>query len=196
MARRLIAGLILAGLAIGVWVLWPKGDSDTATTTPVPLAVATTTPSVVTTTATSTTTTPLPDSHVVTSVEEAEEILRELWFGWFEGIYNQDEDRIREVVGSQSFLDAGRNAFGSLAFTREPASDAVEFQELEVLVATEDCLAVWSESSADRFLGPGSNRTGVDILRWKEGGWLLVSTWSLRGDLWESDCKAELEPLS
>ncbi|MGH8950519.1 MAG: hypothetical protein ACRDX9_03750, partial [Acidimicrobiia bacterium] len=100
MIRRLIAGLIVVGLAVGIWALWPRGESDPTPTT-LPIAVETTTTTQVTTT-TSAATTTTDGSHVVTTVEEAEAILRDLWFGWFEGIYNQDEDRIREVVGTQA----------------------------------------------------------------------------------------------
>ncbi len=98
--RRLAAGLIVVGLAVGIWALWPRDNADPTPTTQ-PTAAETTTTTVPPTTATTvlSTTVTTEASHVVTTVEEAEEILRTLWFGWFEGIYNQDEARIREVVG-------------------------------------------------------------------------------------------------
>ena len=99
MIRRLVAGLIVVGLAVGIWALWPRENSDPSPTT-VPTAIETTTTTLVTTTTAAPPTSTTEETHVVASVEEAEEILRTLWFGWFEGIYNQDEDRIREVVGS------------------------------------------------------------------------------------------------
>ena len=111
MTRRLIAGLLVVGLAIGVWALWPREEPDPSPTTTVNAVDSTTTTSV----ADPVTTTTL-ESHVVTTVEEAEVILRELWFGWFEGIYNQDEDRIRDVVGSPTALDNALAQFGVMEF--------------------------------------------------------------------------------
>src|SRR3990172_2759115 len=99
MIRRLVAGLIVVGLAIGVWALWPRGEPDPSPTTTVNAVASTTT---TTTVANLTTTSTTAESHVVTTVEEAEAVLRQLWLGWFEGIYNQDEERIREVVATQA----------------------------------------------------------------------------------------------
>ena len=103
MIRWLIAGLLVAGLAIGVWMLWPTDEPSPSSTTIAAIDTTTSTsladPSTTTTEPVTSTTTA---AHVVTTVEEAEAILADLWFGWFEGIYNQDEARIREVVGSQT----------------------------------------------------------------------------------------------
>jgi hypothetical protein len=194
--RRVIAALIVVGLTIAVILLWP---SPTAEIPPDTIAGATTT-----TTTTSPTTTTVPDttttsavegSHVVETVEEAEEILRELWFGWFEGIYHQDEDRIREVVATQAFLDAGVNAFGNLPFTAEPSREGLDFEELEILLTSAECLAVWSVSTTS-FLDTDEARSGVEVLRLFDGEWRFASAWRFRNDLWEGDCEAELSSLS
>ena len=190
MGRQLIAGLIVVGLAVGVWVLWPKGDSDTTTTTPVPLAQAATTSSTTTTTTNPTT---LPDSQVVTTVEEAEEILRELWFGWFEGIYNQDEDRVWEVVGTDAQIEAAIDQFGQLEMTSSPTPQALKIDEIEILRSDSHCLALWAAVQAD--FRPGSTE-GVHVLRMRDSAWVSVSFWAFRGDLWEQDCDALLSPLS
>lgn len=202
MGKRLIAGLIVVGLAVGVWVLWPREGSDTTTTT-LPVAAATTTSTTNATTTSSSTpdvtvssTTTRPESHVVETVEEAEEILRALWFGWFEGIYNQDEDRIREVVGSQQFLDAGRNAFSSLKFVGQPALDTVDFLELEMLESTSDCIVLWVEADAPFIDAVQTTNKSVDVIRWDGDSWTLFSTWQYRNDLWEADCESRLESLS
>ena len=116
MKRWLVAGLIVVGLAVGIWALWPQENSDPSPTT-VPIAVETTTTTLVMTTTTAPPTTSTTEvTHIVATVGEAEEILRALWFGWFEGIYNEDEDRIREVVGTQAMLDAARSQFGVMEF--------------------------------------------------------------------------------
>ena len=103
--RWAIAGLVVVGLGVGVWLLWPDGDAAGPTTTTVLAAATTTTSESIdeTTTTSAAVTTTVVESHVVETVEEAEAILRELWFGWFAGIYNQDEDRIREVVATEEF---------------------------------------------------------------------------------------------
>ncbi len=113
MARTAIVGLFAVVLAIGVWFLWPRGESASPAITTVQAVQPTTTKAsdITTSTILTSTTETASESHVVETVEEAEEILRELWFGWFEGIYNQDEDRIREVVATEEFLSAGIEAF-------------------------------------------------------------------------------------
>lgn len=194
--RRVIAALVVAGLAIAVIVLWPRsGAEDPATVEGTTTSSTSTTgPSTTTTTIGSTLTTTALDDRTVETVEEAEAILRELWFGWFEGIYNQDEERIREVVATEQMLDAARNAFGALEFVSEPGPQGVNFVELELLMATPDCLAVWSVTETD-FLNVAESRSGVDVLRYANKAWRFASSWKFRNDRWEADCTAELLPL-
>jgi hypothetical protein len=188
------AGLIVAGLAVGVWVLWPDDDPDPSpTTTPAAVETTTTVPESTTSTTAPATTSSAP-SHVVATVEEAEEILRSLWFGWFEGIYNQDEARIREVVGTQAALDNARSQFGEMEFTREPRPDDLATSESEILRSSEDCLAIWTTLTLSGFRNGESS--GVQVLRWTGNRWVSVSVWEFRNDLWEQDCQGELESLS
>jgi len=191
--RRLVAGLIVVGLAVGIWALWPRDDSETATTT-LPAAVDSTTstsaPSTTSTTTVESTTTSTSDVHVVTTVEEAETILRELWFGWFEGIYNQDEDRIKEVVGTHAMVDAARRQFGAMEFLASPASDQITLSNLEILRSDQTCLATWIALSAT--FRPGSAQ-GVQVLRYGNSGWVFVGFWANREDLWEADCESQFE---
>jgi hypothetical protein len=190
--RRLVAGLIVVGLAVGIWALWPRAASDpTPTTVPIAVETTTTTPDTTTTLASTSTT---DDTHVVATVEEAEGILRTLWFGWFEGIYNQDETRIREVVGTQAALEDARSQFGVMEFEREPRIDDITFGDTEILAADEECLAVWTTLTLSGFRVGES--TGVHVLRSRDGGWVSAGLWELKEDLWDQDCQAELEPLS
>jgi hypothetical protein len=187
--RPLVAGLILVGLAVGIWALWPRENSDPSPTT-VPVAVETTTTTLLpTTTTTLPTTSTTADTHVVATVEEAEEILRALWYGWFEGIYNQDEDRIREVVGSSNQIEAAVAQFGQLEVTRPPAASDFAFSGTEILEASPTCTAIWTEMSATGFGAPAVE--GVHVFRWSEGKWLFISLWTHQDDLWEGDCAAE-----
>ena len=189
MIRRLVVGLIVVGLAVGIWALWPRENSDPSPTT-APTAAETTTTTLVTTT---TTARPTPsmtaDTHLVTSVDEAEEILRGLWFGWFEGIYNQDEDRIREVVGSSNQIDAAIAQFGELEMSRPPIPTDFAFAATEILEASASCTAIWTEMSASGFGEPAVE--GVHVFRRSEDRWLFVSIWTHADDLWEADCTAE-----
>ena len=194
MIRWLVAGLIVVGLAVGIFALWPRENSDPSPTT-VPIAVETTTTTLLTTTSAPPTTSTIEDTSIVTTVGEAEAILRALWFGWFEGIYNQDEDQIREVVGSQAMLDAARSQFGVMEFEAAPTAAAIQFEETEILRSDADCLALWVTASAP-FLSSSPTVTSVEVSRWNGASWVLVSTWRYRDDLWEADCESELVPLS
>ena len=190
MTRRLVAGLVVLGLAIGVWALWPRGEPDSSPNTAVN-AVASTSPTVA---ARTTSSAPI-ETHVVTTVEEAEEILRQLWFGWFEGIYNQDEERIKEVVGSQTLLDSARAAFGALALVKEPEPKDIAFGSIEVLLSNDNCLVIWATLDVTAFSGEGAVESSVHVLRRVDEAWRLTTLWINRNDLWESDCESSLEPL-
>lgn len=192
--RRVIAALVITALAVGVVLLWPRSTTDDAPTT---LADATTTTSTTPTTTTTTTaavstttTTDEPESNVVDTVEEAEAILTELWFGWFEGIYNEDEERIREVVVLEETVETARESFGT-EFDRAPQPEDITFNDTEILRADEDCLAVWTTLSLTGFRDGES--AGVEIVRWTSDGWKSLSTWTSRSDLWEADCESSLQ---
>lgn len=189
--RRVIAALVVLGLAVAVIVLWPSPTAEippdtlagaTTTTTSTSLATTTTSPA-------TTTTAGDDDSHVVETVEEAEEILRELWFGWFEGIYNQDEDRIREVVVLEETVATARESFG-IEFEREPRQTDIGFLETEILRSDAECLAVWAVMELSGFREGTSD--GVYVIRRIERRWARLSTWIERADLWEADCESTL----
>ena len=192
MIRRLVAGLIVVGLAIGVWALWPRGEPDPSPTTTVNAVTSTTTATTVANLDTSSTT---EESHVVTTVEEAEAVLRQLWFGWFEGIYNQDEERIREVVATQALLDNALRAFG-IEFTAQPAPEGILFSDTEILQSDAQCLVTWGLMNVAQFRGAGAETQNVVVLRNVDNQWRIATTWVHKGDLWEADCDANLEPLS
>jgi hypothetical protein len=192
--QRATAVMLVVGLGIGIWYFWPSGDEASTTTTSVAaLAPTTASPPASTTTSefTTTTSTTVVESHVVVTVAEAEAILRELWFGWFEGIYNQDEDRIREVVATEDFVQAAVAAFDTLRFDAQPQRNGIRFDAIEILRSDEGCLVIWSDSDAE-FLLPGPARTGVDVIRLVNSEWVILSSWSHRDDLWEADCDAAL----
>jgi hypothetical protein len=195
MFGRWITGLIVVGLAVGVWALWPRDDPGATTTTVANTSSTSPTSNPTTTTEVTTTSSgAVGDPDIIETVEEAEEVLRGFWFGWFEGIYNQDEDRIKEVVASQSQLDAAVSQFGVMEFQSPPTPEGITLTETEILRADRQCTAIWSTASF-AFRGEGST-SGVEVYRLTSGGWKFVNSWSNRNDLWEPDCEAQLEPLS
>jgi hypothetical protein len=196
MFGRWITGLIVVALAVGVWVLWPRDDTNSTTTTTSVQADPTTSAESTTTTTATTTTGPVGSSDVIETVEEAEAVLQELWFGWFEGIYNQDEDRIKEVVASQSQLDAAIAAFDVATFVARPTLEGIGMSETEILRTDSDCLVVISTIDVTEFRGEGATSRSVEVLRTVDGEWKFAASWTHAEDLWGQDCDAQLEPLS
>jgi len=196
--RRVIAALVVVGLAIGVAVFWPRSSDDppeamAETTTTTPTTSTSSTVASTSTTGGGASTTAAADDHTVETVEEAEAILRELWFGWFEGIYNEDEDRIREVVATTQMLEAARNAFDA-PFESEPRLGAIQL-DLEILYTDRDCLVTWGTIDVSEFRGEGTVSQSVQVLRWVDESWRFTTSWMHRDDLWEADCEADLSPL-
>lgn len=199
MIRRVIAGVVIVGLAIGIWLVWPQATSPGSGTTTVAAADGTTTsttlpeapPAITPNLATTTT----EGSHVVETTEEAEAILRELWFGWFEGIYNQDEERIREVVATEEQVQAAMDQFEVMEFSRSPEPDLIVLTGSEILRSTEACLAVWSSLDVSRFRPEAEGSQGVYVIRYSDNRSYLLSVWLNRGDLWTTDCDSSFSPL-
>jgi hypothetical protein len=191
--RKVIPALVIIGLALGAWLLWPR-DADVPTTTlPEAGATSTTTSTQVTSTAPTgnSTTSTDADSHVVETVAEAEEILRAFYFAWFAGIYDQNEEAIRAVVGNPRQVEAALSQFGIMEFSAKPTSSAIGISNVEILRSDADCLATTAVVIPE-FRGGSSE--GVQVFRWSSDGWLFVNSWSSEEDLWESDCEALLQP--
>jgi hypothetical protein len=187
--RRVIAALIVVGLAAGLWYLWPRSADEDPPPPDAQGSTTTTSAPDLTTTIPAPTSTSAGGSNVVETVAEAEEILRELWFGWFEGIYNQDEDRIREVVVLEATVATARQSFGT-EFERAPMPEDITFEGSELLRSDEDCLVVWTELVLAGFRQGRS--LGVEVIRWTGEGWKSLSVWTERDDLWEADCDSSL----
>lgn len=184
MARLAVAVAVVIALAVGVWMLWP--DDERGATTTEPLAASTTTSSPTTTEPAPTTT---EDDHVVDTVEEAEEILREFWLAWFEGIYNQEDDAIRDVVVTEEQLASATQQFGVMDFLHRPTHDAFTFSATEILHSAPECLGLWASVEATFREG---GLAGVHVFRWHDGRWKLLNLWPRRNDLWREDCDAAL----
>lgn len=189
--RRVIAALVVVGLVVAVILLWP---SPTAEIPPDTLAGATTTTtstSLTTTTTSSQTTTSTvgEDSHVVETVEEAEEILKHHYYRWFRGIHDEDESLIRSTVILESQVEAALAQFGVMEFNEPPTPEGLHVEQIDLLRSDEECLAVFAQLSAD--FREGSTQ-GVVVFRFAESSWKFLSSWQLRGDMWEADCESTL----
>lgn len=190
MFGRLAAGLIVIGLAIGVWLLWPGNDGVPVTSTlPTETTESSSSEPAITTTAPPPGSTTVSDTvEIIDTIEEAEELLRNLWFGWFEGIYLEDEERIKEVVASQNQLDAAVAAFGTIVFENSPTPTGISITDTEVLHSEDGCAVIWGVVEASGFTSV--QFSGVHVFRKIDGLWMFVSLWEHRGDLWEADCRA------
>jgi hypothetical protein len=191
--RRVIAALVVVGLAVAVIVFWPRDDSDDPPDTGAVGSTTTIPPATTTTSAGSdTTTTSALQIREVETVEQAEAILRELWFGWFEGIYNQDEDRIREVVVLEETVETARESFGTMSFSDRPALEDIQLANSELLRSDSDCLAVLADLDVSRFRPDATGTSGVYVMRRVDSRWKLLSVWPKQDDLWEADCDSRL----
>lgn len=195
--QRLIAVLIVVGLGVGVWLLWPRDDSESSSTTSPVAAASSTTGSPGTTTTAGPgepTTTETDGSHVVETVEEAEAILRELLMARYEAIYLQDEDLLRIAVATDRAFQDGIAAFGQVAFTGDPSADSLTVDGSRILRSDPECLVVFAEIDPSAFIA-GEASSGVVVMRNLAGLWKWMSLWQFEGDLWEADCDALLEPF-
>lgn len=198
--RALSLGVIVA-LAIAIWVAVQSGDdpaptsttaSTVAPTTQPPATTATTTASTTSTTAPSTTATTAPPTTVddEARVEEVRLLLEELYFGWFEAIYHNDEDRVSAVVATNDRLEAFRVAAQSHTYERAPKHEEIQVRDIEILRDAPDCLVVYSILDLTSWLGEGAVSTGVDVLWPYKGSWRRAGLWSSKDDLWQTDCDA------
>ena len=109
---RLVAGVgVVAVLALTLIVLSVQGGSpspSTTTTLVVSPPTTTSTSAVSTTAAEPTTLTTSAEQRLV----EVEELLGDLWFGWFDAIYRKDPDALWQVVATTTFHDDGSSSDG------------------------------------------------------------------------------------
>ena len=192
--RRTISVLVVVGLAVAVALLLMNRGGDTPPdtvaegTTTTTVVVTTTAPRATTTTPGVTTTNPT-EVQVVETIEEAEALLRELWFGWFEGIYNEDEERIREVVVLEETVDTARESFGEV-FLTQPDRGHIAFRSTRILRSDEGCLVVETEMVLTDFREGAS--TSVHVIRFVDDAWRRLSLWRNVEDMWDQDCDSQL----
>ena len=184
----MVAAAIVVGLAALFAVL--LREDPTPTTTTIGATASTTTSTSPSTTAATTTSTTTAEQRQA----EVEMILQELWFGWFDAIYNKDADALWEVVATTSYHDAGLSAMDELEFQTPPDPDGVAVEVIGTLLDRGDCLVV-HETTTVRFLG--SSVSSVSVL-WPDGryGWRIANSWINPEDQWLSDCNDVLREVT
>jgi hypothetical protein len=121
-------------------------------------------------------------------VGDVEPVLAQLYAGWLAAIADRDPAALDDVVATAPFREAGVRAMDTMTVVGDPAPEAVDVVELEVLHTDDDCMAVWSVVDLSRLLGPDTRVSGVDVL-WLDGDrWRFASSWRFRDDLWLDDC--------
>ncbi|MEX2624809.1 MAG: hypothetical protein WD651_13905 [Acidimicrobiia bacterium] len=180
--RWMVAAAIVVGLAALVAVLI-RQDPNPTTTTIRATASTTTSTSPSTTAATTTSTTTAEQRQA-----EVEMILQELWFGWFDAIYNKDADALWEVVATAPRHDAGVAAMEGLDFVAAPTLDEIRIREVVILLDRADCLVVENSVDMTAFLGIVGDST-VNVL-WPDQryGWRFATDWTNAADRWLDDC--------
>jgi hypothetical protein len=182
-------GMIGVMLAALVWSLVSDGDSDpeAVPTTQITVAPTTTTtgPTTTTTVAETTTTSLDPDARVA----EVSRILEDLWIGWYDAIFREDESSLAEIVAVRLLYDDAVNAMGSAEFLAPPSDDTVAVSVYSILLDRPDCLVVHFQRDLRGILGEEAQRDGVQVL-WprEDGAYRLARLWTNPGDLWQDDC--------
>src|SRR5690554_310862 len=156
MRARVGLGLgVIAALAVAIWAAVAQGGDETpSTTTTLPPSTTSAPPTTISTTTvapTSTTTTPTtPGETTATTVdaearaEEVRLILQDLYFRWFDAIYRNDEEAVREIAATQNNLEDFHRAVEQLRFPRAPTPDDIRVSDVEILRWDESCLVVYS----------------------------------------------------
>ncbi len=120
MTRNWRTGLslgVIAALVIAIWAAVSAGGDETDPPATSTTRETTTTSPKSTTVAESSSTTSEPSTTVTTEptpttvdsearIEEVRLILQDLYYRWFDAIYRNDEDAVREVVATEDDLDA------------------------------------------------------------------------------------------
>lgn len=119
---------------------------------------------------------------------EVEQILTDLWFGWFDAIYRKDADALWDVVATSSLHQSGVDAMTTASFDAGPEAGDLDVHVEGILLDREDCLVVHNTISMP-FLEGAPTNTSVKVM-WPDPnrGWRFATSWLFPGDLWEADC--------
>jgi hypothetical protein len=188
---------VIVALAVAIWAAVSSGNDEVP---PISSTSATVSSTSVSTSSSTTTTAPTTTS-AATSVpgttdpearlEEVRLIVRDVWFGWFDAVYRNDEEAVLEVVATPTRLANFQEAVESAAWPRAPDLSEIVPAEVEILFDEATCLVVLSTLDLTAWLGGDAVTTGVDVMWPHDGSWRFASHWANASDVWETDCTAE-----
>jgi hypothetical protein len=177
----------VAVLALTLIVLSVQGGSpppSTTTTLLISPPTTTSTSAVSTTAAEPTTLTTSAEQRLA----EVEDLLGDLWFGWFDAIYRKDPDALWQVVATTTFHEDGQAAMATMGFVAAPNRSDVLVEDMAVLLDRPDCLVVENSVDMTAFRDVRGGTT-VTVL-WSDAryGFRFATGWKFANDLWLNDC--------
>ena len=141
-----------------------------------------------TTTTTTAAVTTITTAAPVDRPAEVEEILRDFYYGWFDGLYRHDIDTIDRIAGSQAVLEQGIRGFGRLEFTAVPSRDAIGVDVKNVLLDRADCLVVSADIDFRSFVATEEVMAAVDVFFRVGDGWGRAISYKYEQELWLVAC--------
>jgi hypothetical protein len=168
-------------------MIWRDRSTPGPTTTLLAAPTTTLAPSttvVITTNVEASTAVPTEDQRKA----EVEDILTDLWFGWFDAIYRKDADALWDVVATTPFHQAGVEAMSAASFDAAPVAEDLDVVVERILLDREDCLVVLNTISIP-FLEGAPTNTSVKVM-WPDAdrSWRFATSWLYPGDRWQADC--------
>jgi hypothetical protein len=119
---------------------------------------------------------------------EVEELLQDLWFGWFDAIYRKDPDALWQVVATTTFHADGVAAMDSMEFIAAPTRSDVLIRDLSILLDRPDCLVVENSIDMTAFRGLDGDTTVTVLWPYARYGFRFATGWRFANDLWLNDC--------
>ena len=188
--RAVVAfGIIAVMLVALVFLLIDGGDDDPVAEPSTSIVSTTTSTTKAPTTGTrnpATTTTSLdPDARMA----EVEQILTDLYVGWYGAVYDKDEGVLVDLVAIQLLYDAAVEAMSTSEFVARPSPETVGVEVMEILLDRSDCLVVYRDLDLSNTLVDAESNAAVQIL-WPSdtGRYRMARLWSSPSDLWQDDC--------
>src|SRR5690606_17654398 len=117
--------------------------------------------------------------------------LEDLYYRWFDAIYHNDEEAVREVIATERYLEDFMRAASSHTYPRPPEHSEIRISDIEILRDGAECLVVFVELDLSEWLDDQIPGSTVQVMYPQGNSWAFASNWQHKGDLWEQDCEVE-----